>query len=78
MIVHETAIRQMTVEYKLLLVPLRPSIINQSPHHKQSCSFTVVGITALYTNGLVTLQKLIWINLGICGLGHIAFTHVLI
>ena len=33
MIVHETANHQMTVEFKLLLIPLRPSIMNQSPYH---------------------------------------------
>ena len=37
MIVLETATHQMTVEFKLLQVPLRPSIINQRPYHNGSC-----------------------------------------
>ena len=37
MIVPETATHQTTVEFKLLQVPLRPSIINQSPYHNGSC-----------------------------------------
>ena len=37
MIVHETAIHQITVESKLLKVQIRPSTMNQSPHHNESC-----------------------------------------
>ena len=36
MTVHEPATHQMTVEFKLLQVPLRPSTINQSPYHNKS------------------------------------------
>ena len=36
-IVHETAIHQMAVKFKLLQVPLEHSIINQSPYHKEKC-----------------------------------------
>ena len=34
--VHETATHQMTVEYKLLQVPLWPSTMNQNPYHNRS------------------------------------------
>ena len=37
MIVHETATHQMTVEFKLLQVPLQPSTMNQSPYNNGSC-----------------------------------------
>ena len=37
MIVHETAIHQMTVELKLLQIPLRPPTLNQCPYHNGSC-----------------------------------------
>ena len=37
MLVHETAIHQMRVESKHLYVPLRPSTMNQIPHHNGSC-----------------------------------------
>ena len=37
MIVHETAIHQVTVEFKLLQVSIRPSTMNQSPYHNGSC-----------------------------------------
>ena len=37
MIVNETATHQMTVEFKLLHVPLWPSTMNQSPYHKGRC-----------------------------------------
>ena len=37
MIVHETATHQMTVEFKLLQIPLWPSTMNQSPYHNVSC-----------------------------------------
>ena len=33
MIVHQTAIHQTTVEFKLVQVPLRPSIMNQGTYH---------------------------------------------
>ena len=33
MFVHETAIHQMTVKFKLLQVPLQPSIMNMSLYH---------------------------------------------
>ena len=36
-IVHETATHQMTVEFKLIQVPLRPSTMNQSQYHNGSC-----------------------------------------
>ena len=36
MIVRKTPIQQMTVEFKLLQVPLRPSIMNQSSYHNRS------------------------------------------
>ena len=35
-IVHETATHQMTIEFKLALVPLWPLTMNQSPYHKGS------------------------------------------
>ena len=37
MIVHEIAIHYMTVESKLLHVPLQPSTMDHSPHHNGSC-----------------------------------------
>ena len=37
MIVHETAIHQITVEFKLLHVPLRPSIMNRNQYHNGRC-----------------------------------------
>ena len=36
-IVHETATDQVTLEFKLLQVPLLPSTMNQSPYHNGSC-----------------------------------------
>ena len=36
MIVHVTDIRQMTLELKLLQVPLRPLTMNQCPYHNKS------------------------------------------
>ena len=37
MIVYETATHQVTVEFKLLQVPLWPSTMNQSPYQNGSC-----------------------------------------
>ena len=37
MIVHEIATQQITVEFKLLQVPLWPSTMIQSPHPNRSC-----------------------------------------
>ena len=37
MIIHETAIHQMTVKSKFLQVPLQPTTMNQSPHHNIGC-----------------------------------------
>ena len=37
MMVDETAIHKMTVESKLIQVPLPPSTMNQSPHRNSSC-----------------------------------------
>ena len=37
MIVHDTATHQSTLEFKLLQVPLWPSIMNQNPYHNVSC-----------------------------------------
>ena len=37
MIVHGTSTHQMTIEFKLLQVPLPPSINNQSPYHNRNC-----------------------------------------
>ena len=48
MIVHETAIHQMKVQFKLLQVPLWPSTMNQSPHHNRSCKSSEIQIVNLF------------------------------
>ena len=48
MIVHETATHQVSVEFKLLHIPLWPSTMNQSPYHNRSVKGPEMQIVKLY------------------------------
>ena len=64
MIFHETTIHQTTVESKLLQVPLRPSTINQSPHHNEICKRSRNINVKLFIKheNLTNLLKKCWTN----------------